>query len=84
MDFHYWRGRGYAHLVADSVAELHAFAAQLPCKRKWFHNKAGMPHYDLYGICIDCAMQLGAQVVDSRTLVQVARARYGPIDEPAG
>ena len=76
MDVHTWRGRFYAHLVAPDVALLHAFARELPCKRRWFHNKPGLPHYDLYGICIDCALDRGAELVSTRELIVQARVWY--------
>jgi hypothetical protein len=34
------------HLVADSLVELHKFAASIGLKREWFQNHR-IPHYDL-------------------------------------
>lgn len=42
-----WRGKLWCHLVADSLDELHAFAAVLGLKRGWFQEKASYPHYDV-------------------------------------
>lgn len=49
---HGWRLRGKptdnAHLFADSVEELHAFAEALGLRRRWFQYKPGkLPHYDV-------------------------------------
>lgn len=36
------------HLTADTLDELHAFAAKIGLKRSWFQvSKSGIPHYDL-------------------------------------
>lgn len=40
-------GGRWCHLTADTVEELHAFAAKLGLKRAWFQDKEGRPHYDL-------------------------------------
>lgn len=38
------------HLVADSIAELHSFAAQCGLPRCYFEGvRKGHPHYDLIG-----------------------------------
>lgn len=35
-----------SHLLADSLGELHEFAARLGLKRIWFRNGSA-PHYDV-------------------------------------
>ena len=35
------------HMVADSVEELHKFAALIGLKRGWYQNKGRYSHYDL-------------------------------------
>jgi len=44
-----WRLGPSCHLAADSVEELHAFAARIGLKREWFQagKRGGRPHYDL-------------------------------------
>lgn len=71
LDRHIWKGRELSHVVADSLDELHAFMAALPCPRKRFHNKPGKPHYDLDGTCIEEAIAHGAQLVSTRKIVEV-------------
>lgn len=38
---------GSAHLTADTLEELHAFAARIGLKRAWFQDHRLAPHYDL-------------------------------------
>jgi len=40
-------GGRWCHLTADTVDELHAFAARLGLKRAWFQDHSRHPHYDL-------------------------------------
>lgn len=43
-----WRGKRWAHLMGDSLDELHAFASQLGLKRAWFQSRpGGAAHYDV-------------------------------------
>jgi hypothetical protein len=45
-----WRGRRWCHLTADTIAELHDFAARLGLLRQWFQSRPDRPwqdHYDL-------------------------------------
>jgi hypothetical protein len=56
-----WSGGG--HLQADSVEELHEFAASLGLRREWFQSKPGRPendHYDLGATGRRRALELGA------------------------
>jgi hypothetical protein len=38
---------GSCHLIADTLPELHAFAAKLGLKAEWFQDHPVEPHYDL-------------------------------------
>ena len=42
-----WRHKQSCHMVADTAEELHVMAVKIGLKRCWFHNKKGLPHYDL-------------------------------------
>ena len=68
-----WRGRSWCHLVADSVSELHAFAAQLGLRQEWFQYRTMYPHYDVTVSVQRRALALGAQVGDKRTIVACAK-----------
>lgn len=55
-----WRGRYWAHLMADTLPELHAMAAQLGIPRPAFQNRTSGAHYDLPAALRERALQLGA------------------------
>ena len=54
-----WKYQYSCHLIADTVAELHSFAACLGLKKSWFQAKT-LPHYDLTRNKRRQAVKLGA------------------------
>lgn len=68
-----WPYAASCHLVSDSVAELHDFAARLGLKRKWFQDGTH-PHYDLTRNKRLEACVAGARQIDAKGLVEVMRA----------
>lgn len=64
-----WRLGPSCHLIADTLDELHAFAARIGMKRSWFQNKASGPHYDLTVGKRAQAVALGAVELDNRAFV---------------
>lgn len=55
-----WRGRRWAHLMADTLDELHAFAALLGMPRHAFQDKTSGAHYDVTVELRERAIELGA------------------------
>lgn len=55
-----WRGRRWAHLLADTLDELHAFAATLGLPREAFQDKTSGAHYDVPAEVRARALTLGA------------------------
>lgn len=55
-----WRGQRWAHLMADTLEELHAFAARLGIPRRAFQNKTSGAHYDVPAPLREQAIALGA------------------------
>ena len=55
-----WRGQRWAHLMADTLEELHAFAARLGIPRRAFQDKTSGAHYDVNSDMRSIALALGA------------------------
>ncbi len=55
-----WRGQRWAHLMADTLDELHAFAARLGIPRRAFQDKTSGAHYDIHAGLREQAIVLGA------------------------
>lgn len=64
------------HLIADSVEELHRFAAGIGLRRAWFQGHPRHPHYDLTTPRKrNQAVRHGARRVTSREIVKILRKR---------
>ena len=75
-----WRGKRWAHLMADTLDELHAFADRLGLPRRAFQDKTSGAHYDVTAPLRERAIALGAVAISrhaDRDLVRrvIARAR---------
>jgi hypothetical protein len=84
-DWGRWSGGG--HMQADTLDELHAFAARLGMRREWFQSKPGRPendHYDLTRAGRELAVTLGAVPEDRRSGTRRRRARRETDQLPAG
>ena len=63
------------HMYADTVEELHEFAATLGLKRSWFQQHEVMPHYDLTKTKRALAVRRGAVEHSRGDVVEVIRQR---------
>jgi hypothetical protein len=64
-----YRSKLRYHLIADSLAELHAFCKTVGINRCWFHNARGHPHYDVTGPQREAAIAAGAIPITDRELL---------------
>jgi hypothetical protein len=78
----WWRGQRWAHLMADTLEELHAMAAQLGMPRRAFQDKPSGAHYDVTVELREQALQLGATAISRhadrervRAVIRNARAQ---------
>ena len=71
-----WKWGPSCHLIADSLEELHAWAARLGMKRAWF-QPASSPHYDLTASRRESAVRLGAIELDRAGFVVKLRQLRG-------
>ena len=78
-----WRGQRWAHLMADTLDELHAMAARLGVPRRAFQDKRSGAHYDLTEALRDEALRLGALPISRhrdreqvRAIIRIARSQW--------
>ena len=64
---------GSCHLLADTLVELHAFAARLGMRRAWFQAHRRWPHYDLTVGKRAIAVRLGAAEITREQFVELAQ-----------
>ena len=75
-----WRGQRWAHLMADSLDELHAFAVRLGMPRRAFQDRRSGAHYDVTAELRERALALGAVPISrhrdrAQVRAVIARAR---------
>lgn len=68
-----WRWRESCHLIADTLEELHTFAASIGMRRAWFQNDSRLPHYDLNSKRRGVAVRQGAVQLSRREFVSKMR-----------
>ena len=76
----FWRGQRWAHLMADTLVELHAMAEALGIPRRAFQDKTSGAHYDVDADTREIALRLGVIPISrhvDRVLVRrvIARAK---------
>lgn len=77
-----WRGHRWAHLMADTLDELHDFAARLGLPRRAFQDKTSGAHYDVDAALRERALAQGAVAISRhrnrdlvRAVIAVAKAQ---------
>jgi hypothetical protein len=71
---HLWRGRRWAHLLADDLGDLHVFAERLGLPRRAFQDKRSGAHYDIDAALRERALALGAVAISRHTDRERVRA----------
>jgi hypothetical protein len=71
---HLWRGRRWAHLMADRLEELHDFAERLGLPRHIFQDKRSGAHYDIDAALRERALAIGAIAISRHTDRERVRA----------
>nr|WP_250807041.1 DUF4031 domain-containing protein [Neorhizobium tomejilense] len=62
------------HLLADTIAELHAMAAEIGSRREWFQvSRTGVPHYDIPLFRKATALKLGAIEIGIRETAEIMK-----------
>jgi hypothetical protein len=85
---HLWRGRRWAHLLADDLDELHAFAERLGLPRRAFQEKRSGAHYDIDAALRERALALGAMAISRhadrervRAIIRNAKRQWSGTDD---
>ena len=78
-----YKGKPRHHLTADTLSELHAFAQSVGIKRCWYHSSSRYPHYDITDPQRAAAIAAGAQAVDTRVVLAVAKQLQAAKTRPA-
>lgn len=77
--------KSYAHMVADSLEELHAFAINIGIKPHFYHRSKTAPHYDITSEQHAVALTNGAVLVDSREVLKKSKlllpTQLGPLSD---
>lgn len=63
----------YSHMIADSLTELHDFAAKIKVKRHFFHASSRIKHYDIAEEMFQVVLDNGAMEVDTREIVKIGK-----------
>ena len=74
---HLWHGQRWAHLMADTLDELHAMAERLGIPRRAFQNKSSGAHYDVTTALRSDAIALGAVAISRHHDRALVRAVIG-------
>ncbi len=74
--------KAYAHMVADSLEELHLFAARISVKPHFFHKSASYLHYDITAEQRLAAISSGAIEVTSKQLLIKAKEMTSQVKTP--
>ena len=69
-----WRGQRWAHLMADTLQELHAMAARLGLPRRAFQDNTSGAHYDVTVELRAQALRLGAVAISRHVDKEQVRA----------
>ena len=84
----WWRGQRWAHLMADSLEELHAMATRLGMPRRAFQDRPSGAHYDVTVEIRERALQLGVTAIsrhlDRELMRAVIRNARAQASQPRG
>jgi hypothetical protein len=76
--------RGWAHLTASTIEELHSFAKAIGLKKEWFQGSGKnefRPHYDITSAMSSKAVKAGAKKVTRREFSKFLKVMYPQKEE---
>ena len=63
----------WCHMLADTLQELHDFAAWIDVDKRLFHRNASYPHYDITVQMREIAIAHGAIPADRHKIIECAK-----------
>lgn len=68
-----FKGHRWCHMLADTLQELHEFAALIDVDKRLFHRNASYPHYDVTVEMRETAIEHGALPADRKKIIECAK-----------
>lgn len=68
-----FKGHQWCHMLADTLQELHEFAALIDVDKRLFHRNASYPHYDVTVQMRETAIEYGAIPADRKKIIECAK-----------
>ena len=68
-----FKGYKWCHMLADTLQELHDFAALIELDARLFHRHASYPHYDVTVQMRQTAIKYGAIPADRKKIIECAK-----------
>lgn len=68
-----FKGYKWCHMLADSLQELHEFAAYIEIDKRLFHRNASYPHYDVTVQMREIALKHGAIPANRKKIIECAK-----------
>ena len=68
-----FKGYKWCHMLADTLQELHDFAALIEVDKRLFHRNASYPHYDVTVQMREIAIEQGAIPADRKKIIECAK-----------
>ena len=68
-----FKGYKWSHMLADTLQELHDFAALIEVDKRLFHQNASYPHYDVTVQMRETALEYGAIAADRKKIIECAK-----------
>lgn len=63
----------WCHMLADTLQELHDFAALIEVDKRLFHRNASYPHYDVTVQMREIAIEYGAIPAGRKKIIECAK-----------
>ena len=77
-----FKGYKWCHMLADTLQELHDFAALIEVDSRLFHRHASYPHYDVTVQLREIAIEYGAIPAGRKKIIECAKKLKVELNAP--